>query len=169
VVISIGSGLGAAVPSSAAAACKPKRAHTLAKRGSSALYSLATGASDEYGAPTTIYGYLRGLRRTSRIERFDSTTQAALANVRFAGDYAAFAQTLTDVACNKYDPNNPRCKSHQLHSFKVRTGKRRARADTAVTAPVLVTAGWIAWTEPGSTALRAVDSARARTLDEGPH
>lgn len=167
VVISLGVGL-AAVPSSATAACRPKHAHTVAKLGSSAIYSVATGAGDEYGTPTTIYGCLKGQRRASRLERFGSTTQATLTNVRFAGKYVAFAQTLTDVACSKYDPNNPQCTSHQLLSFNIRTAKRRARVDTAATAPVLVNAGWIAWTEPDSTTLRAVDSAGVRTLDEGP-
>jgi len=168
-MISLGLGFAAVVPSSAQGACKPKRAQTLAKQSGAALYSVATGAGDEYGTPTTIYGCLRGQRRASRLERFGSSTQATLANARFAGNYVAFAQTLTDVPCTKYDPSNPQCTSHQVLSFNVRTGKRRVRATTAAAAaPVLVTAGWIAWIEPGSTALRAVDSAGARTLDEGP-
>src|SRR4051812_17589848 len=103
-VISLGAAAAAAVPASAAAACRPQHAHTVARHGGSAIYSVATGTGDEYGTPTALYGCASGRRRASRLERFDSTLDAALAHVRFAGRYAAFSQTLTDVACTKYDP-----------------------------------------------------------------
>jgi hypothetical protein len=126
--LTLGAGLAAAVPSPAMAACKPAHAHTLGKHGGSALYSVATGRADEYGTPTTIYGCLRGQRRAAKLEAFDSSLDAALTNISFAGRFVTFDQTVTDVACTKYDPGNPQCTSQRRLSFNLRTGKPVAAA-----------------------------------------
>src|SRR3954452_8350528 len=154
----------AAAPASAA--CRPKHAHTIAKHGSSALYSVVTGDDDEYGAPVSVYVCAKGLRKAKRIQRFDSTTEAFYTGVRFAGRYVAFALMVTDVPCTKYDPGNTACITHRILSFNLKTGKRRARADTDATTLVLVPRGWVAWRE--GTAIKAVDSHGVRTLDAGP-
>lgn len=164
------------VSSDAAAAnapsCSPRHAHVLGRHGGSRLFFLVTGAGDEYGTPITIFGCLRGHRRTVRLQRFDAETDVEVRHVRFAGPYAAFAETVTDLPCSKYDPANPACSSHQIASFDLRTGRRRARSSTVATALVLVRRGWIAWTQPaattGGTALRAIDSLGPRPLDDGP-
>jgi len=77
------------------------------------------GEGDEYGTPTAESTVPERATTRIRLERFDSTTDAALDNVRFAGHYAAFEQTLSDVACGKYDPSNPLCTSHGLLSFNL--------------------------------------------------
>jgi hypothetical protein len=138
----------AAAPASAA--CKPKHAHIVAK----------------YGAPVSIYACTKGLKRAKRIQRFESGTEPTYAHLRAAGHYVAFALTLTDVVCTKYDPENPACVSRRIVSFDMRTGKRRALADTGSSSLVLVPRGWVAWRE--GTAIKAVDSHGVRTLDPGP-
>jgi hypothetical protein len=143
------------------AACRPSGSTVVARHGQIALYETSTDSADR------VYACVPHRPRVV-LQDFSPDLYPTFSGLRFAGHYAAFAETIGDINCGKYDPGNPLCVTYRVASYNLWTGHRRALAQAQAASLVLVPRGWIAWTERGIvTVVRAFDSLGPSTLDSG--
>jgi len=133
VVISLGVGRPLPCPPAAAAATEA-RPHAGQARRLRALLGRHRGG-DEYGTPTAIYGCLAG---TTRIQaRALRLHHGRALDTSLRRPYARSEQTLSDVACGKYD-EQPAMHVTRICSFNPAQREAPRAAVTAATTPVLV-------------------------------
>jgi hypothetical protein len=148
--------------------CKPANSKVLAKTSSvRILYVERPAQADEYGAPATVYACFPSRHRRVRLFEISSTEAWRAGIIALSSRFVAFAATVDDVACQKYQ--QPNCTSSYVAVFRLLNGKRRCGASaTSTRALTLTSNGWVAWLD-GSTPgrLSACDSAGTRKLDEG--
>jgi hypothetical protein len=144
--------------------CKPAHSKVLKQRkGVRIVY--VTHPGGEYGDPATVYACVPHRHRRTKLFEIEEYEGWSPDVMRLTPRYFAFAATVYDIVCTKYDPGNPQCVSSYVASYRLSTGKERCVTGASATALALTSNGWIAWLE-GST-LSACDSTGTRVLDDG--
>ncbi len=149
-------------------ACAGERGEQILKVESGRIVLTKDDVGDDIYASPYTYRFCRGKKEVRAMESSDGSTTIAL--TASTHRYMALALTYHSSACEKYNQGGPNdeCYSYVLYSFDMRTGRRRAFAQSqaAPRSLVLVPEGWVAWADGAGVSARI--NGETRVLDAGP-